>query len=75
VPITNFTQPLKIANWRNENPGRPSHRLNNHCSNRLRPVKRNAGYVRLEGPSGLMVPASTLPAGPRPVCQGQHTSR
>ena len=32
------------------------------------PVKRNAGYIRLEEPErGLLVPPSTLPAGPRPV--------
>ena len=32
------------------------------------PVKRNAGYVRLEDPrTGLMVDPRTLPAGPRPV--------
>ena len=32
------------------------------------PVKRNAGYMRLEDAEHrLLVPASTLPAGPRPV--------
>jgi cyclic dehypoxanthinyl futalosine synthase len=33
------------------------------------PVKRNAGYVRLEDEDrgGLLVPRSSLPAGPRPV--------